>query len=122
MTEQRKNTGILGEQLARNFLKKKGYRILETNYRCRQGEIDIIARQKDCLVFVEVRTRTSLEYGAPEESISSNKIKHLERAIYHYLQCHRNLPENWRADLVAVELDSGHKVKRIEITEDAFEV
>ncbi len=121
MTAQRKNTGLLGEQLARDFLKKKGYRILETNFRCRFGEIDIVARQKDCLVFVEVRTKSSLDYGTPEESITPSKIKHLERAVYHYLQCHRNLPEAWRLDLVAIELDAGHKLKRIDIIENAFE-
>ena len=53
----RKETGILGEKLARDFLKKRGYRIIETNYRCRYGEIDIIARHKGYLIFIEVRTK-----------------------------------------------------------------
>jgi putative endonuclease len=56
--KNRKETGNLGEKLARDFLKKKGYKIVETNYRCADGEMDIIAKQKDCLVFVEVRTKT----------------------------------------------------------------
>ncbi len=58
MGMKRRDTGILGEKVARDFLKKRGFRILETNYRCPEGEIDIVARQKDSLVFVEVRTRT----------------------------------------------------------------
>ena len=70
---KRRHIGILGENLAKDFLKKRGYRILETNYRCPAGEIDIIARQKDYLVFVEVRTKKSLEFGSPEESITPAK-------------------------------------------------
>ena len=60
---KRRDTGIRGEKLARDFLKRQGYRIIETNYRCPEGEIDIIARHKDFLVFVEVRTKTSLKFG-----------------------------------------------------------
>ena len=62
---KRRDTGILGEKLARDFLRKRGYRILETNYRCPQGEIDIVAWHKDCLVFIEVRTKKSREFGSP---------------------------------------------------------
>ena len=70
---KRREIGILGEKLARDFLKKKGYRILETNFRCQYGEIDIIARKKDYLVFIEVRTKTSNDFGTPEESITHVK-------------------------------------------------
>ncbi len=59
---KRRDVGILGEKLAKDFLKKKGYRITDTNYRSPQGEIDIIARHGDSLVFIEVRTKTSLAY------------------------------------------------------------
>ena len=61
---KRRDIGILGEKLARNFLKKQGYHIKETNYRCPYGEVDIIAKDKDCLVFIEVRTKKSLEFGS----------------------------------------------------------
>ena len=60
----RKETGDLGERVARDFLKKRGYRIVETNFRCREGEIDIVARQRDCLVFVEVRTKSGPGFGS----------------------------------------------------------
>ena len=70
---KRRDTGILGKKLARDSLNKRGYRILETNYRCPEGEIDIIARHKDSHVFVEVRTKTSSEFGSPEESITPAK-------------------------------------------------
>jgi putative endonuclease len=117
----RKETGALGEKLARDFLKKKGYRILETNYRYPRGEIDIIALQKDCLVFIEVRTKSSLSFGTPEESVTFTKMQHLENGAYHYLQNHPKSPENWRLDLVAVELDQDQKLKRIELIENAIE-
>ena len=63
----RKSTGDLGEKLARDFLKKRGYHIIENNFRCREGEIDIVATQNDCLVCIEVRTKSSLVFGTPEE-------------------------------------------------------
>lgn len=118
---KRKEKGNLGESLARDFLKRKGYRILETNYRCQFGEIDIIACFQDYLVFIEVRTKSSLNYGTPEESITATKIQHLERAVANYQQNHLNLPTLWRADLVAVELDGRNQLKRIEHIENAFE-
>lgn len=118
---ERKNTGIRGERLAQDFLKKKGYRILETNYRCTEGEIDIIARWHNSLVFVEVRTKSNLDFGSPEESITSLKKHHLERAAYRYQKDHRNLPELWQIDLVSVELDGSGLLKRIEHLENAVE-
>jgi len=102
---KRGDTGRLGEKLARDFLKKRGYRILETNYRSPHGEIDIIARQKDSLVFVEVRTKANLKFGTPAESITSAKRNHMRAAAFHYLQNHDKLPELWRIDVVAIELD-----------------
>jgi putative endonuclease len=118
----RKKIGDTGERLASSFLKKKGYRILETNYRCPRGEIDIVARQKECLVFVEVRTKTNLTFGSPEESITLTKMKHLESVANYYLQNHDNLPNSWRLDLIALELEPDGKLRRIEYIENAFEI
>jgi len=116
---KRRDTGILGEKLTRDFLKKRGYRILETNYRCPQGEIDIIARHKDFLVFIEVRTKTSPDFGSPEESITSTKKERIKASAFHYQQSHENLPQLWRIDVVAVELDHKGKPSRIELIENA---
>jgi len=116
---KRKDTGVLGEKLAKDFLKKRGYRILETNYRCPQGEIDIVARHKDFLVFIEVRTKTSLEFGSPEESITPAKKERMRAAAFHYQQAHDNLPLLWRIDVVAVELDQKGKLWRVELIENA---
>lgn len=117
----RKEIGALGEKLAGDLLKKQGYRIIETNYRCLLGEIDIIARHKDCLVFIEVRTKTGLNFGTPEESISKTKKAKMRLTAAFYLQTQVKLPKSWRIDFVAVELDSNGKAKRIEIFENAVE-
>ncbi len=116
---KRRDTGIRGEKLAGDFLKKKGYRILETNYRCPEGEIDIIARDKDYLVFIEVRTKTSLAFGSPEESITPAKKARMKATARHYLQSYDNLPPLWRLDVVAVELNRAGKLSRIELIENA---
>ena len=116
---KRRDTGILGEKLARDFLKKRGYHTLETNYRCPHGEIDIVARHKDFLVFIEVRTKTSVEFGSPEESITSAKKERMRASAFHYRQTHHDLPPLWRIDLVAVELDQKGKPSRVELIENA---
>ena len=118
---RRKDTGILGEKLARDFLRKRGYRIRGANYRCPEGEIDLIAEDKDCLVFIEVRTKRSREFGSPEESITPTKKKRLRTVASRYLQTHDNLPRLWRIDVVAIELDKRGKLSRIELIESAVE-
>ena len=116
---KRRDTGILGEKLAKDFLKKRGYRIYETNYRCPEGEVDIVARHKDSLVFIEVRSKRSLEFGSPEESITPTKMERLRAVAAHYRQTHNNLPPLWRIDVVAVEIDQQSKPLRIELIENA---
>jgi len=116
---KRREVGILGEKLAQSFLKKQGYRILETNYRCPEGEVDIIAEQKGTLVFIEVRTKKRLGFGTPEESITPTKMAKLRSVAAHYQQTHPNLPTSWRIDVVAIEMDTKGKVRRIELIENA---
>jgi putative endonuclease len=116
---KRRETGVLGEKLAQDFLTRKGFSILETNYRCSHGEIDIIANEKDCLVFVEVRTKTGHDFGSPEESITAVKKERLRTVAEHYLQNHEPLPASWRIDMVAVELGKGNVPLRIELIENA---
>jgi len=117
---KRKDTGILGEKLARDFLRKKGYHIMETNYRCPEGEIDIVARHKDCLVFIEVRAKKSREFGSPEESVTPTKQARIRSTAAHYQQTHNDLPLECRIDFVAVELDRNDKPLRIELIENAI--
>ena len=116
----RKEVGNKGEKLARYFLKKQGYRIVETNFRCSQGEIDIIAKKKDYLVFIEVRTKTGAEFGSPEESVTSAKKEKLVTSALSYIDTHNNLPASWRIDFVAVELNEKGKANRIELFENVI--
>ena len=120
-TMNRQEVGKLGEKAAQKFLRKRGYRIRELGFRCPRGEIDIIAQHKDHLVFVEVRTKTSLEFGPPEESLTQAKRKHLITSALTYASTHENLPSLWRIDVVAIELDDRGRTKRIELIENAFE-
>ncbi|GEM_PF-89325 len=115
----RKKLGALGEKLAAGHLKKHGYRIVECNYHCREGEIDIVARQKDTLVFVEVRTKTGTAFGTPEESVTKAKKHKMVAAAFKYLRTKGNTDADWRIDLVAVQFDLTGKLTRIEIIENA---
>lgn len=78
-------TGKEGEDTAEKYLLKNGYEILERNFNCRQGEIDIIAKENDEIVFIEVKTRRNKKYGEPIEAVTHIKIKHLIRSIEYYL-------------------------------------
>ncbi|RLC92632.1 MAG: YraN family protein [Chloroflexi bacterium] len=116
----RKELGALGEKKAAEYLKKKGYRIRETNFRCREGEIDIIAQDKDYLVFVEVRTRTGSDFGTPEESVTAAKKDKLVSLALAYLQTHHNVPALWRFDVVAIEATTDGRISRIDVVRDAI--
>ena len=116
---ERKATGNLGEKLARDQLKKKHHRILETNYNCPYGEIDIVSKQKDTLVFTEVRTKTGTDFGIPEESITRTKRERMRACAHYYLQTHENQHKTWRIDVAAIEMDKNGKLLRIDFIESA---
>ena len=78
-----KTLGKLGEDIAIRFLKYKGYKVIEKNFSCRYGEIDIIAQNSKFLIFVEVKTRTNLNYGKPVEAVNKIKINHLYKDYMH---------------------------------------
>ena len=82
----------------------KGYTVLEKNYAFRRLEIDLIAKTGDILVFVEVKTRTSLRYGYPEAAITLAKRNHLLDAANYYLMEHPSLDGDWRIDVVAIRV------------------
>ena len=117
----RREVGARGEELAADFLKGRGYRILQRNYRCRQGELDIIARHGECLVFVEVRTKTSSDFGTPEESVTCSKKEKLISLANVYLQNLDAQPRSWRIDVVAVELTPDGRTARLEHIENAID-
>lgn len=101
MTFQRKQLGQSGEELAAEFLEKIGYKIIERNFRLKFGEIDIIAQDGDCIVLVEVKTKTNLNQGRPEEEVDyfkQRKLRLLARALE---QMHPG--KNIRIDVIAVD-------------------
>lgn len=118
---KRQELGKLGEKLAQEYLKGQGYHILETNFRSHWGEIDIVAQDKDELVFVEVRTRSSDQFGSPEESVTGIKKEKLISTALSYLQNHENLPQFWRFDVVAIETTPAGKPARIELIQNAID-
>jgi len=118
---KKQQTGRLGEDLACRALKKKGYHIIERNYRCRYGEIDVVAKKDDYLVFIEVRSRTVNSFGTAAESVTAVKRQHLVATAMDYLGSHDNLPEDWRVDFVGINLDaSDSHLHGMEIIENAL--
>src|SRR5882724_1834526 len=111
----RKEAGKLGEDLAVSYLIKHGYQIIEQNFRIRGGEIDIVALEKDTLVFVEVKTRSSAEFGSPLEAITYWKLKSLIKTAQFYKLKHPKLPDAMRIDAVAILLDKKNNVVSIEL-------
>lgn len=114
-----KETGVLGEKLAKQHLKRSGYSIVETNYRCCGGEIDIVAKKHGTLVFVEVKARTGSEFGIPEEAVTPAKKRKLVKLSDYYIQHEAPKTKDWRIDVVAIELDEKCRKQRIETIENA---
>ena len=115
--------GAIGEELARHHLEAKGYRVVATNYRCRWGEVDLIARDGPEWVFVEVRTRRNAAYGSPEESVTPAKARRLTLTAQDFLRQRVAAPANleWRIDLVAILLGPNRRVLSINHLENIVE-
>jgi putative endonuclease len=106
-----------GEDAAVNYLKKKGYQIIERNFRKGYGEIDIVSVHNNILVFVEVKARTTTLYGGAIEAISYSKLQKLIRTCEYYKMLHPKLPESLRIDAILIDLENG-EVKKIEHIEN----
>jgi putative endonuclease len=109
MKTQKQVTGRWGETLAARYLKDHGYTIISRNVHTAHGEIDIVACKEGCLVFVEVKTRSSHAFGYPEVAVSPSKQAHMLSAGEEYLQAHPESGESWQFDVIAVERRSGEK-------------
>jgi putative endonuclease len=118
---KRGELGEQGESLAVQFLESKGYRIRERNWRILEGELDVVAEEGDAIVFVEVKTRRSREFGYPEESITQKKKARLIKAALHYMEDHQLEDVDWRFDLIAIECLSNGEVERIDHIEDIIQ-
>lgn len=102
-----RNLGREGELAAQEFLKRSGYQILATNYRCRFGEIDIVSEKEGTVVFVEVKTRGSDRFGQPGDAVTRSKQKRLYRLAEKYLLDHKLESVPIRFDVLCVSLSSG---------------
>jgi len=114
--------GLLGENLACRYLIRKGYRIVERNFRKQSGEIDILAwdRREKMFVFVEVKTRTSDFFGEPQEAVNFFKQQKLLKTVYRYLE-RSKCEEDFRIDVIGIKLDYGRRVARLEHIRNAVE-
>ncbi len=118
MTSRGQRIGQSGEKTAADFLSRKGYTLLEKNYRTRTAEIDIIAKEGDCLCFVEVKTRTSLKKGLPKESVNHNKQQKLISGASFYLKEKRLYNQRVRFDVVEIFFTSNTSESTPEGTPD----
>jgi putative endonuclease len=120
VTEDRIALGRFGEKLASRRLQKLGYQILEKNYRCSLGEVDLVARDGDALVFIEIKTRKNRPLGEAKEAVHKRKQGQLSRVALAYLKSKKLLGTKARFDVVAIGVGEGKE--EIEIIRDAFEL
>jgi len=114
----KKQLGNRGEKIAANYLSQRGYKVLTRNYYTRYGELDIVCRKGSNLVVVEVKTRTSREFGYPEEAVTPRKIGHLKKAVLIYLENSGCFFEEIRFDIVTVFIDGD--IVKVNHIENAF--
>lgn len=117
--DARQSIGRLGERLAGDALERRGYRIVERNFRCPYGEIDLVAEENQDLVFVEVKTRRGTAYGLPEEAVDQRKARKLQTLACYYLDLHQQADCSWRIDVVAVQFSSTGKLEEIRVYQHA---
>lgn len=118
MTIDRLIRGFFGQDAAEKELKKQGYSIIERNFRCRHGEIDIIAEHGTYIVFIEVKTRSSRSFGTPACSIDSRKKRHIIMSAKQYLSMRGISDRDVRFDVASIELNRG--AATIDVIKDAF--
>ena len=102
MINQRQELGKEGEDFAADYLQKQGYEIIDRNFECKQGEIDIIAKDKNEYVFIEVKTRQNFHYGMPCEAVDERKQKHIWNATRYYIYSHKLEDQYIRIDVIEI--------------------
>ena len=102
--------GRFGEDEAEKYLKQKGYKILERNFSCKCGEIDIIALDKNEIVFIEIKARVSLKYGMPSEAVTKYKLKHIYKTAEYYLYTRKLQNQNTRIDVIEIYIKNNQVI------------
>lgn len=121
MAKENLSLGKCGEEAALRFLKENGYRILEVNLKTKFGEIDIVASEKDTLVFIEVKARSSNRFGLPQEAVSAFKQRQIAKSAIAFLKGRKLLDRKARFDVVSVSY-CGLPAPRIDLIKNAFEL
>jgi putative endonuclease len=116
----RQDLGHRGESLAAKFLENKGYTVKKRNYRTPYGEIDLVVQREDVVVFVEVKARASQSLGPPEISITPRKAEHMHSAAAYYIQQHPELNNDWRIDVIAIQIRPDDPAPLIDHFENAL--
>ncbi|MDD2807632.1 MAG: YraN family protein [Patescibacteria group bacterium] len=101
----KKNLGAIGERIAKNYLRLRGYQIIKTNFYTRYGEVDIIAKKNKTIHFVEVKTRSNKNFGYPEQAVDRNKSSKIALAAEIFLLAF-NINTAWQIDVIAIEFKS----------------
>jgi putative endonuclease len=117
-----RNIGTLGEIIAEKFLLKQGCKILERNFTCKLGEIDIIAIDKDYIVFTEVKTRYDNFYGSPAESVTAYKQFRIYKAAQVYIMFKKLHDFNFRFDVIEIKLDKDSSDYTLRLIKNAFQI
>lgn len=112
--------GNLGEKIAKDYLRGKGFKILESQFFARVGEIDIVAECAGKLHFVEVKARSSAAFGYPEEAITEKKAERIRKAVGIYLLRNKISHQNYQIDLVAIDLELDSRKARVRYIENAI--
>jgi putative endonuclease len=120
MLNRRQQFGEAGEALAARLLRKKGYKIVATNYRTQLGEIDIIARDGDTLVFIEVKARHSGRFGSPKWALTPRKQRKISMVALYYLKTTGQSDAKARFDVVSIRSDA--VCPEVEIIRNAFDL
>ena len=120
MTKERLDLGRLGERLALQKIKRLGYKCIEKNYRCSLGEIDLIAKDGDCLVFIEIKTRKGRSIGYAKEAVTQRKIRQISKVALAYMKSNNCCDTKSRFDVIAVSIMGDRE--EMEVITDAFEL
>ena len=120
MDRSRLNIAKIGESYAVAHLKARGYQILAQNYRFGRGEIDLIAQDGDCIVFVEVKARRTLKFGTPQSAVTTQKQRQISKVALGYLKAHNRFDAPCRFDVIAIHLSPQLELLKLEQIENAF--
>ena len=117
-----KDIGSLGEDIAETYLKQIGYTVLDRNFRCKIGEIDIIGKDGDYICFIEVKTRYGSIYGNPCEAVSYSKQRKIYKTAESYIMRKKLFKFNFRFDVIEIILNNSNNTSSIRLIKDAFQM